>query len=43
MRLMIISESGFEGEFREFAESTGVMLIGPEELYGHRQFPEIPL
>lgn len=41
--LMIISESGFEEEFEEYARSTGVLLVGPEELYGHRPFPEIGL
>lgn len=41
--LMLISESGFEEGFREFAESTGVMLVGPEHLHGHQPFPEIPL
>lgn len=41
--LMMISESGFEEEFEEFARSVGVVLIGPQELYGHRPFPEIPI
>lgn len=40
--LMMISESGFEDDLVDFAESAGVMLIGPDELYGHRPFPGMP-
>lgn len=41
-RLMILSASGFDEEFSEFAAETGVILIGPEELYGVRLRPGCP-
>ena len=41
--LMLISEAGFEEDFEEWAGDAGVMLVGPEELYGRRPFPEVPL
>lgn len=40
-RLMLISVSGFEDELMEFAEDAGVLLVGPEELFGHRGMPRI--
>ena len=41
--VMMISEGGFDEDFEEYARSTDVMLIGPDELYGRRPLPEIPL
>ena len=40
-RLMILSVSGFDEEFSEFAAETGVILIGPEELYGGAPAPRL--
>lgn len=37
--LMMISEGGFEDSL---TGAEGVVLIGPEELYGHRPFPGMP-
>ncbi len=36
-RLCLMSISGFDPELEEFAEGAHVLLIGPEELYGHRR------
>ena len=40
-RLGFMSVSGFEDDFAEFARDAGILLIGPEELFGHRPVPEI--
>jgi len=40
-RLMILSISGFDEEFSEFAVETGVILIGPDELYGGAPAPRL--
>ena len=39
--LGFMSVSGFEDDFAEFARDAGILLIGPEELFGHRPVPEI--
>ena len=40
-RMVLLSASGFEGDLVEFASETGLVLIGPEELFGHRAPPAI--
>lgn len=42
-RLMMISVSGFDADLKEYAEGGGVILVGPEEILGHRKAPEIEL
>lgn len=42
-RLMMISISGFDADLKEYAEGGGVILVGPEEILGHRKAPEIVL
>lgn len=40
-RLMIVSISGFDEEFREFADSAHVALVGPEEILEGKPMPAI--
>lgn len=41
VKYAMFSLSGFEDDFREFAENTGVLLIGLDELVGRRPAPPL--
>ncbi len=41
-RFVLFSLSGFDGALKEYAsEDPSVMLVGPEELFGHRSVPSL--
>ncbi|MDO5862459.1 MAG: DUF234 domain-containing protein [Thermoplasmata archaeon] len=41
IRLMMISASGFDAKMAEFARDEGVMLVGPDEIFGRAPMPEL--
>lgn len=42
IRLILFSIGGFEEKLMDYAREAGVMLVGPEELFGDRPAPQIP-
>lgn len=41
LRLMLISVSGFDAKMADFARDGGVMLVGPDEIFGRAPMPKL--